>query len=109
MPWNQSYDPAGHWLLSTFLAALPIIVLLGTLAFLKLRAHLSALLGLGTACFVAVAVFGMPPVKAGAVAAYGAAYGLFPIGWIILNVIFLYALTEGKGRFAALQAALAGI
>jgi lactate permease len=109
MPWNQIYDPAGHWLLSTLAASLPIIVLLGTLAFLKLRAHFSALLGLGTALLVAVAVFRMPAAKAAAAAVYGAAYGMFPIGWIILNVIFLYSLTEEKGRFAALQAGLAGI
>ena len=109
MPWNQIYDPAGHWLLSTLAAALPIVVLLGTLAFLKLRAHVSALLGLATALLVAVAVFHMPAGKAAAVAAYGAAYGLFPIGWIILNVIFLYSLTMEKGHFAALQAGLAGI
>jgi lactate permease len=109
MPWNQAYDPAGHWLLSTLAASLPILVLLGTLAFGKLRAHLAALLGLGTALVVAVAVFGMPLGKAGAVAVLGGAYGLFPIGWIIFNVIFLYSLTEEKGHFAALQAGLAGI
>ncbi len=109
MPWNQTYDPAGQWLLSTLLASLPVIVLLGTLAFFKLRAHLAALLGLATALVVAVAVFGMPAGKAAAVAAYGAAYGLFPIGWIILNVIFLYSLTMEKGHFAALQTVLAGI
>jgi len=109
MPWNQLYDPAGHGLLSMLVAALPIVVLLGTLAFLKLRAHVSALLGLGTSLLVAVAVFRMPAGKAAAVAAFGAAYGLFPIGWIILNVIFLYALTQEKGYFAALQSGLAGI
>lgn len=109
MPWNQIYDPAGHWLLSTLAASLPIIVLLGTLAFLKLRAHFSALLGLGAALLVSVAVFRMPVGKAAAVAGYGAAYGMFPIGWIILNVIFLYSLTEEKGHFAALQSGLAGI
>jgi lactate permease len=109
MAWHQTYDPAGHWLLSTIAASLPILVLLGTLAFFKLRAHVSALLGLATAQVVATVVFRMPAGKAAAVTAYGAAYGLFPIGWIILNVIFLYSLAETKGHFAALQAGLTGL
>jgi len=109
MIWNQAYDPAGHWLLSTLAASLPIIVLLGMLAFGKVRAHVAALLGLGASLLMAVAVFGMPAGKAGAVAVLGGAYGLFPIGWIIFNVIFLYSLTEEKGHLAALQAGLAGI
>ncbi len=109
MSWYQAYDPAGHWLVSTLLAALPIFVLLGTLAFLKLKAHWAALLGLLSALFVALAVFAMPAGKGAAVAVYGAAYGLFPIGWIILNVIFLYSLAEEKGYFAVLRESLAGV
>jgi lactate permease len=109
MPWNQAYDPAGHWLVSTLVAALPVFVLLGTLAFLKVKAHAAALLGLGSALLVALTVFGMPAGKAAAVALYGAAYGLFPVGWIILNVIFLYALAEEKGYFRILRESLAGV
>jgi lactate permease len=104
--WEQVYDPLGSPLLSTLVAAVPIIVLLGTLAFLRLKAHRAALLGLAAALIIAVAVFGMPAGKAGAVAVYGAAYGLFPIGWIILNVIFLYTLTTRKGHFQVLQDSL---
>jgi lactate permease len=109
MPWNQAYDPAGHWLVSTLLAALPIFVLLGTLAFFKLKAHWAASLGLFSALLVALLVFGMPVGKGAAAALYGAAYGLFPIGWIILNVIFLYTLAEDKGEFAILRRSLAGV
>ncbi len=104
--WEQVYDPLGNPFLSTLLAAVPIIVLLGTLAFLRLKAHRAALLGLAASFLIAVAVFGMPAEKAGAVAVYGAAYGLFPIGWIILNVIFLYTLTTRKGLFRVLQDSL---
>jgi lactate permease len=65
MPWAQVYDPLGNWWLSTILAAIPIVVLLGSLALLHMRAHYSALLGLASALVIAVAVFGMPTKLAG--------------------------------------------
>ena len=103
MPWSQTYDPLGRPWLSTCCAALPIVALLGSLAFLRLRAHTAALIGLGASLLVAVAVFGMPPGMALASAAYGAAFGLLPIGWIVLNVIFLYQLTAERGLFTTLR------
>ena len=101
--WPQVYDPLGQVALSTCLSALPVVVLLGSIAFLRLAAHWAALLGLATALAIAILVFGMPTRMALATAAYGSAYGLFPIGWIILNVMFLYQLTEQKGQFAILR------
>ena len=101
--WPQSYDPLHNVVLSTLCAALPVLVLLGTLAILRVKAHVAALLGLASALVVAVAVFGMPARMALGTAAYGIAYGLFPIGWIVLNVIFLYQLTEKRGLFAILR------
>jgi lactate permease len=109
MPWNQIYDPLRSPALSTALAALPIVVLLGSLAFMKIRAHVAALFGLGSALAVSVLAFGMPADKALGASLFGAAYGLFPIGWIILNVIFLYDLAEGKGHFKVLRDSLTGI
>jgi lactate permease len=103
MPWIQTYDPLGRPWLSTLCAALPIVALLGSLAFLRLRAHTAALVGLGTSLVIAVAVFGMPARMALASAAYGAAFGLLPIGWIVFNVIFLYQLTAERGLFATLR------
>ena len=109
MPWNQVYDPLGSMFWSTLLAALPIVVLLGGIGFLHMKAHTAAILGLLTALVIAVIGFGMPADKAGATAVYGAAYGLLPIGWIILNVIFLYRLTEQTGQFNILRDSIAGI
>ena len=103
MTWTQTYDPLGQPWLSTLCAALPIVALLGSLAFLRLRAHSAALVGLGTSLLMATAVFGMPCGMALATAGYGAAFGLLPIGWIVLNVIFLYQLTAERGLFATLR------
>ncbi|MGO9165943.1 MAG: L-lactate permease, partial [Candidatus Sulfotelmatobacter sp.] len=108
-PWAQGYDPFGHWWLSTIFAAFPIVVLLGTLAFFHMKAHYSAVLGLVTALLIAVGIFHMPVKMASITAIYGACYGLFPIGWIILNVIFLYRMTLETGRFKVLQESMTGI
>ena len=107
--WQQQYDPMGHWLLSTIVAALPVIVLLGALAFGHVKAHYAALAGLATALLTAIFGFQMPARLAGATTVYGLAYGLFPIGWIVLNVIFLYQLTVEAGRFEVLKHSLTGI
>ncbi len=109
MPWRQVYDPLGSVLLSTLVAALPIVLLLGGLAVLRLRAHVAALLGLAAALAAAVIAFGMPAGLAGRTALLGAAYGLFPIGWIIVNVIFLYDLTCETGAFKIMQDSLTGV
>ena len=109
MIWIQNYDPLHSAVLSTLVAALPLVVLLGAIAFLHMRAHLAALLGLGTILLVAVGIFGMPWKFAGASVVYGAAYGLFPIGWIILNLIFLYELTCRKHLFNVLRANLGAL
>src|SRR3974377_2213037 len=107
--WQQNYDPVGHWWISTIIASLPVIVLLGALAFGHTKAHYAALAGLVTALLTAIVGFHMPARMAAATAVYGAGYGLFPIGWIVLNVIFLYQLTVEAGRFEVLKHSLTGI
>src|SRR5215469_12531794 len=108
-PWSQGYDPLGRWWLSTICAALPVLVLLGTLALFRMKAHYSASLGLVTAILVATGLFHMPVKMASITAIYGACYGLFPIGWIVLNVIFLYRMTRETGLFKVMQQSMTGI
>jgi lactate permease len=103
LPWIQTYDPLGHAWLSTAAAALPIVLLLAALGFLEWPAHRAALLGLVSALAVSVFVYGMPPSTAAATALYGAAYGFLPIGWIVLNAVFLYNLTVETGQFEILK------
>ena len=100
------YDPLASPWLSTAAAALPIVLLLAALALLEWRAHHAALLGLASALGVSVIVFGMPVGTALATAAYGAAYGLLPIGWIVVTAVFLYNLTVETGQFEVLKASV---
>ena len=103
LPWIQVYDPLGSPWLSTAAASVPIVLLLFALAVLEWRAHLAALLGLVAALGVSIFIYGMPPGTAVATAAYGAAYGFLPIGWIVLNAVFLYRLTVETGQFEVLK------
>ncbi len=107
--WAQGYDPTGHWVVSTLIAAFPIVVLLGAMAIFRLKAHVAAIAGLITALLAATLVFHMPARLAFTAAAYGAGYGVLPVCWIILPVIFLYDLTVKTGRFVTLQQSLTGI
>lgn len=109
MPWQQVYDPLNNTILTTLAAIAPVVILLGCLAIFHVKAHHAALLGLGSALLVATLIFGMPVQQAAASAVYGAAYGLLPIGWIIINVIYLYQLASRKGAFDVLQENLTAI
>ncbi len=110
LTWTQIYTPvAGNLLLSALVAALPVVVLLGLLAFFHVKAHKAALLGLATSLGVAIFVYGMPTKLAVTSALNGAAYGLFPIGWIVLCAIFVYDLTVKSGDFEVVKHTVAGL
>jgi lactate permease len=109
MTWTQVYLPLGNLYLSALVAALPVVVLLGALAFFHVKAHWAALMGLAIALAIAVGVYGMPAGMAGSTALYGACFGLLPIGWIILNAIFVYDITVKTGKFEVVKQTIAGL
>ena len=109
MVWQQIYDPMGSMVLSTLLAAIPVVVMLVGLGFLHMKAHIAAAAGLVSAILIATIVYGMPAEMAGKAAFLGGLTGLLPIGWIVLNIIFLHQLTEQNGSFKILQDSIAGI
>ena len=109
MVWQQVYDPFGSMALSTLLAAIPVVVMLAALGFFHIKAHIAAALGLAAAFCVAVFAYSMPAAMAGKAALLGGFTGLLPIGWIVLNIIFLQQLCEQNGSFKVLQASLSGI
>ena len=96
MPWSQPLDPLGNPWLSTTVAAIPVLLLLGLVAWGRIRVSIAALLALGAAVSVALVAFRMPIPAALGAAVYGGAYGLFPIGWIVLNVMFLHAQVHSR-------------
>ena len=109
MEWTQIYDPLGSVWLSTIVAALPVVLLLGSLGLLEWSAPKAAALGLASALAVAIFVYGMPWQMALASAGYGACFGLFPIGWIVLAAIFLYSLTVQTGQFEIVKSSVVSL
>jgi len=107
--WNQNYDPLGHWWLSTLIAALPILVLLGLLAGFKVKAHLCAIAGAATAVLVAILVFKMPSLLAVSSFFYGSAFGLLKIVWIVIAAVFLYDISVDTGQFEIMKHSVAAI
>jgi lactate permease len=109
MHWTQIYDPFGRWWLSTLVAALPIVVLFGLLAGLKVKPHLCAIAGALTAALVAVVFFRMPLTLAAMSFGYGVAFGLLKIAWIVLAAVYLYDISVETGQFEIMKESVAGI
>ncbi|MGC2712021.1 MAG: L-lactate permease [Pseudolabrys sp.] len=107
--WNQIYNPLGNTILSTGAAALPVVTLLVLIASNKVKAHIAAVIALIVANLVAIVIFTMPADMSLRATVLGAVTGFFPIGWIVLNVIFLYRLTVERGVFETLQTTIGGV
>jgi lactate permease len=107
--WDQVYDPLHSQVLSTLAAALPVVTLLVLIASNKVKAHIAAIIALIVANLVAIAIFTLPADMSLRATILGAVTGFFPIGWIVLNVIFLYRLTVEKGVFETLQNTIGGV
>jgi len=107
--WNQVYNPFSNEALSPLVAAIPVVTLLALIASGKVKAHFAAVIALIVAIFIAVAAFTMPAGMAIRAGILGLVTGFFPIGWIVLNVIFLYRLTVEKGVFVTLQQTIGGV
>jgi len=106
MIWNQAYDPLGNAVLTTLVAAVPIVLLLVMIATNKVKAYWASLIALGLTFLISAFIFNMPADMAGKSATLGAVNGFWTIGWIVLNVLFLYNLTKEKGLFQVFQHSL---
>ncbi|HVG17873.1 MAG TPA: L-lactate permease [Blastocatellia bacterium] len=109
MTWTQVYDPFGVWWLSTLVAALPVVVLLGLLAVFRVKPHWAAMAGAATAMAAASTAFGMPWALSSASLLYGAAFGLLKIAWIVVAAVFLYDISVHTGQFEIMKSSVAAI
>jgi lactate permease len=107
--WNQIYDPLGSPTLSTIAAALPVVTLLVLIASGKVKAHIAAVIALIVANIITILIYSMPAGMSVRASLLGVVAGFFPIGWIVLNVIFLYRVTVETGRFELLKRAVGGV
>lgn len=107
--WNQIYNPLGNTALSTFAAAIPVVTLLVLIASGKVKAHIAAIIAVIVANLITIFVFTMPAGMSIRASILGVVSGFFPIGWIVLNVIFLYRLTVATGKFELLKRAVGSV
>jgi lactate permease len=107
--WNQVYNPLGNAALSTIAAAIPVVTLLVLIASGKVKAHIAAIIAVILTNLIAIFIFTMPPGMSIRASLLGIVAGFFPIGWIVLNVIFLYQITVATGQFELLKRAVGGV
>jgi len=107
--WNQIYNPLGNAALSTIAAAVPVVTLLVLIASGRVKAHIAAIIAVIVTNLIAIFIFTMPAGMSIRASLLGVVSGFFPIGWIVLNVIFLYQVTVRCGKFELLNRAIGGV
>src|SRR4051794_839145 len=108
--WQHNYEPLGGSLpISALVAAIPILVLFVMLGVLRKPSWLSAVAALGSGLLIALAAYGMPAKLAIISVLYGAAYGLFPIAWVVFSSIMLYRLVVDTGKFEVIKNSVGGL
>ena len=107
MAWTQVYDPVGGAVVSALLAGIPLISLFYMLAVRRAKGHYAAVLAVALSFILAVAVWGMPFGTALGALSYGAAFGLFPIIWIVITAVWVYNMTVESGEFEYIKESLA--
>lgn len=107
MAWTQVYDPVGGAVVSALLAGIPLISLFYMLAVRRAKGHYAAALAVALSFVLAVAVWGMPFGTALGALSYGAAFGLFPIIWIVITAVWVYNMTVESGEFEYIKESLA--
>src|SRR5690242_8557128 len=108
--WQQNYEPLGGSLgLSALMAAVPIVVLFIALGVLRRPAWMSSLAALASAFIVAIGGYHMPVVPAVMSTLYGAAFGIFPIAWIVFDAILLFRLAVDTGKFEIIKDSVGGL
>jgi lactate permease len=107
--WDQVYNPLNDAALSTIAAAIPVITLLVLIASGKVKAHIAAIIAVVVTNLITIVIFNMPANMSIRASLLGVVAGFFPIGWIVLNVIFLYQITVATGRFELLKRAVGGV
>jgi lactate permease len=107
--WNQVYNPLGNAALSTIAAAVPVVTLLVLIASGRVKAHIAAIIAVIVTNLIAILIFTMPAGMSIRATLLGVVTGFFPIGWIVLNVIFLYQVTVSTGKFELLKRAIGGV
>ncbi|MDA9509753.1 lactate permease [Bradyrhizobium sp. CCBAU 11386] len=107
--WNQIYDPLHSPVLSTIAAAIPVVTLLVLIASGRVKAHIAAVIAVIVTNLITIFIFTMPPNMSFRASLLGIVTGFFPIGWIVLNVIFLYQVTVSTGRFELLKRAIGSV
>ena len=108
--YTQVFDPVSDSLgLSSIFAALPLLVLFVLIGVVRMAAQWAALIGLSVALLVAIVIYDMPLGQALDSGLEGAAFGLFPIMWIVVNAIWIYTMTVESGHFNVLRRSFASV